>query len=121
MARFSFNRTDPEVDRAREALLAVVAGLRGELAENRRETAWLRDEVKAMRAELPSKADTTDVQTAVKAALDCVAGANQRVGILQQQIAALEHPDVIVDLAAELVADGAGELLAARARAERNA
>ena len=115
MPRFTFNRTDPEVDRAREALLAVVAGLRGELAENRRETAWLRDEVKAMRAELPSKADTTDVQTAVKAALDCVAGANQRVGILQQQIAGLSQPDAMITLAADLAEQGLLETLAVEA------
>ena len=113
MPRFTFNRTDPEVDRAREALLAVVAGLRRELEANRRDTAGLLAEVGAMRKEIASLPSQWDA-AGTRVALEVVADANRRTGIEQVRAELLTDDERLFALAGEMAAAGAGELLQAR-------
>jgi hypothetical protein len=118
MQLFTCKRSpNPEVEHLREAICVLVSGLRNEIADNRRETAWLRAEVAAMRGDvavLPSKWDAAATRTA----LELIGDANRRIGVEQTRAELLTDDERLFELAGQMAADGAGELLAARAKDE---
>jgi len=101
---------DPELAAAREALLIVVASFRDRLEQIMGELEWLRAEVGILRTELAAVPGKCDAAT-TRAALELVHENGAQVGILRQQLAALDHPEALIGLAGEMVADGALELL----------
>jgi hypothetical protein len=99
---------DPELERARHMCVSLVLALQtrsAEVSELRAQLATNTASLDALRAQvaaLPGKFDSklaTDAMTMTR-------DSGVQVGIMQQQLAALGHPEVLVELAGKLAADG---------------
>ncbi len=109
-----FRRSKPPtpdpIDRLERVLTIVASGIAGRLDSTEREITALRTDLASVGARLDALPALLDAATA-RAAIELVSDSHRQIGVLQQQLAALDRPEAVIQLAGDLIARGAAEHL----------
>jgi hypothetical protein len=92
---------DPQVAAYQTAITAVVAGFRDAIDRNTGETAALRSEMATLRTQFAERETRI-----VRDAMSLMGDSARQLGLVQQQLAAVNAPDALIQLAAEAAERG---------------